>query len=93
MSHFHVYAVFLGTILVAKKCCSDLLFNVEKTQVNYPILVQEFQIRSLSKDLFNWVEDRGHFLDSCVTSKFVADISIDDKTRPPGSARTGKFCK
>ena len=84
MSHFHVYAVFLGTVLVAKKCCSELLFNVEKTQVCYPIHVQEFQIRSLSKDLFNWVVDRGHFLDSCVTSKFVADISIDgpDRTRP-----------
>ncbi len=37
VSHFHVYAVFSGTILVAKKCCSELLFNVEKTQVNYPI--------------------------------------------------------
>jgi hypothetical protein len=34
--------------LVAKKCCSELLFNVEKTQVYYPIHVQEFQIRSVS---------------------------------------------
>jgi hypothetical protein len=39
LSHFHVYAVFLGTVLVAKKCCSELLINVEKTQVYYPIHV------------------------------------------------------